>query len=317
MSLISVSGEPGSRREELARAVAQSLQCEFVDEPRLGQLLAGEFGAETPIPDRAWPHAVASILAQFAARHHVVAAIPAAELLAANFPNILRINVIAPEARRIGNLMLDHGLERAAARDRLRELEARERLDRKNKFGRTKPLPARFDLILNADTFDAAGAAAIVEAAMRTRGMLRVGLLSDSAQASLQFQLRLQLARYGLVPAGQASLQKAVFSHPSEQMFANLLDFYRIAWEYEPRSFPLQWDKDGRVAEAFTPDFYLFEADLYVELTTMKQSLVTRKNRKVKLLRAIYPHINIQVFYQKDFQNLVFKYGLPQPVETA
>ena len=69
-------------------------------------------------------------------------------------------------------------------------------------------------------------------------------------------------------------------------------------------------DKDGHVTEAFTPDFYLAEFDLYVELTTMKQSLVTKKNRKVKLLRAIYPHINIQVFYQKDFQDLVFKYGL-------
>ena len=109
---------------------------------------------------------------------------------------------------------------------------------------------------------------------------------------------------------GRARVTRASFGHPSEEMFANLLDFYRIQWEYEPRSFPLQWDKNGGVTEAFTPDFYLSELDLYVEVTTMKQSLVTRKNRKVKLLRAIYPHINIQVFYQKDFQDLVFKYGL-------
>jgi hypothetical protein len=89
-------------------------------------------------------------------------------------------------------------------------------------------------------------------------------------------------------------------------------DFYRIAWDYEPRSFPLQWDKDGKVSEAFTPDFYLPEFDLYVELTTMKQANVTRKNRKIRLLRAIYPHVNIQVFYQKDVQDLVMKYGLPE-----
>ena len=88
------------------------------------------------------------------------------------------------------------------------------------------------------------------------------------------------------------------------------MDFYRIPWEYEPRSFPIQWDRDGKVAEAFTPDFYLSEFDLYVELTTMKQSLVTKKNRKVKLLKELYPHVNIQVFYQKDFENLIFKYGL-------
>jgi hypoxanthine phosphoribosyltransferase len=54
------------------------------------------------------------------------------------------------------------------------------------------------------------------------------------------------------------------------------------------------------------------EFDLYVELTTMKQTLVTRKNRKIKMLRAVYPHINIQVFYQKDFQDLVFKHGLKE-----
>ena len=95
----------------------------------------------------------------------------------------------------------------------------------------------------------------------------------------------------------------------------------RICWtsitssgKYEPRSFPLQWDKSGKVIEAFTPDFYLPEMDLYVELTTMKQALVTKKNRKIKHLRAIYPHVNIQVFYQKDFQDLVMKYGLSERV---
>ena len=84
----------------------------------------------------------------------------------------------------------------------------------------------------------------------------------------------------------------------------------RADGEYEPRSFPLEWDAAGNILEAFTPDFYLPEFDLYVELTTMKQSLVTRKNRKVRLLGQIYPEINIQVFYQKDFQNLLFKYNL-------
>jgi hypoxanthine phosphoribosyltransferase len=107
-------------------------------------------------------------------------------------------------------------------------------------------------------------------------------------------------------------VERKAFGHPSEEVFANLLDFYRIAWDYEPRSFPLQWDKDGKVAEAFTPDFYLPEFDLYVELTTMKQANVTKKNRKIRLLRAIYPHVNIQVFYQKDVQDLVMKYRLPE-----
>ena len=133
--------------------------------------------------------------------------------------------------------------------------------------------------------------------------------------AAIEF--RLQLSRHGIAPASHVQLKRAVFVHPSEEIFANLLDFYRIAWEYEPKSFPISWDKDGKVLEAFTPDFYLPEVDLYVELTTMKQANVTRKNRKVKLLRTIYPNINIQVFYQKDFQNLIFKYGLAERPMTV
>ena len=124
--------------------------------------------------------------------------------------------------------------------------------------------------------------------------------------------MRLKLAHYGIVPTGSITLRKKMFAHQSEEIFANLLDFYRIAWEYEPRSFPVQWDAEGRISESFTPDFYLAEFDLYVELTTMKQSLVTRKNRKIRLLRELYPHLSVQIFYQKDFENLIFKYGLAE-----
>jgi hypoxanthine phosphoribosyltransferase len=150
----------------------------------------------------------------------------------------------------------------------------------------------------------------LIQVAAEARRLVEQGLWSEAAEAQLQFQVRLQLAKHGIEPPDRVSLKRGLFSHPSEQIFANLLNFYRIEWEYEPRSFPLQWDKDGRVIESFTPDFYLPELDLYVELTTMKQSLVTKKNRKVKLLRTMYPHLNIQVFYQKDVQNLIFKYGL-------
>ena len=101
---------------------------------------------------------------------------------------------------------------------------------------------------------------------------------------------------------------KRSFAHPSEEEFARILDFYHIEWEYESRSFPLRWDGD-RVTEMFTPDFYLPGLDLYVELTTMKQSLVTRKNRKLRELRALYPDVNIRLLYRKDYHSLLAKYG--------
>ena len=98
------------------------------------------------------------------------------------------------------------------------------------------------------------------------------------------------------------------FAHPSEHEFARFLDYYRIRWVYEPVSFPVAWEGE-RVAEMFTPDFYLPEHDLYIELTTMKQSLVTPKNRKVRLLRELYPDVNVRLLYRKDYQQLLAKAG--------
>ena len=88
------------------------------------------------------------------------------------------------------------------------------------------------------------------------------------------------------------------------------MDFYRIRWQYEPKTFPIEWDENKNVISAFTPDFYLPDLDLYIELTTMKQSLVTKKNRKVRRLRELYPDVNIKILYERDYKNLIWKYGL-------
>ncbi len=100
------------------------------------------------------------------------------------------------------------------------------------------------------------------------------------------------------------------FAHGSEEDFARFLDFYAIEWHYEPTCFPLERDGTGRVTESVTPDFYLPKFDLYVELTTMKQSLVTRKNRKLRRLRELYPEINVKILYGKDCKRLAFKFGV-------
>jgi hypothetical protein len=99
------------------------------------------------------------------------------------------------------------------------------------------------------------------------------------------------------------------FAHASEAELARILDYYDVRWEYEPRTFPIQWNLDGSVVESFTPDFYLPELDLYVELTTLRQSLVRRKNRKLRRLRELYPDLRAKLFYGKDFKALMLKYG--------
>ncbi len=107
------------------------------------------------------------------------------------------------------------------------------------------------------------------------------------------------------------------FAHNSERQVAKLLDFYNIAWDYEPRTFTLARDGEGRPAQAFTPDFYLPAYDLYIEITTLNQKLVTKKNKKARRLREQYPDVEIRVLYQRDYLQLLVKYGLEPPSQLA
>ncbi len=102
------------------------------------------------------------------------------------------------------------------------------------------------------------------------------------------------------------------FMNPAEEAFARLLDFYGIPWEYEPRTFVLREDDHGNVLEAFTPDFYLPEQDLYVELTTTNPRQISQKNRKIRLLKERYPDINIRLFRRRDVAFIYQKFGEPE-----
>lgn len=109
--------------------------------------------------------------------------------------------------------------------------------------------------------------------------------------------------------------RKPAFQHPAEEEFARILDYYGIEWQYEPRTFELDWDEHGNVSEAFAPDFYLPQQDLYIELTTLRPHLSTRKNRKLRRLKELYPDTNIKLFKRKEMHDLMVKYGLDSEAE--
>lgn len=106
------------------------------------------------------------------------------------------------------------------------------------------------------------------------------------------------------------------FAHASEAEMARILDFYDVRWEYEPTTFPILWNLDGEVVESFSPDFYLPELDMFLEMTTLKQRLVRKKNRKLRRLRELYPDIRIKLFYARDFAAMMLKYGRFALVES-
>ena len=99
------------------------------------------------------------------------------------------------------------------------------------------------------------------------------------------------------------------FAHASEAEMARILDFYRIRWEYEPHTFPILWNLDGVVIESFSPDFWLPDLDLYLEMTTLRQKLVRKKNRKLRRIHELYPDIRVKLFYARDFRALMLKFG--------
>jgi len=107
------------------------------------------------------------------------------------------------------------------------------------------------------------------------------------------------------------------FAHHSERQFAELLDFYGVSWEYEPVEFVLEWHADGAPKSAFRPDFYLPDHGCFVELTTLSQKLVTRKNAKVRRLRELHPDVEVKLLYQRDYLALLAKHGLPRPSSPA
>lgn len=109
--------------------------------------------------------------------------------------------------------------------------------------------------------------------------------------------------------------QRPRFSHPAEEMFARVLDFYGLMWLYEPRTFALEWDNEGNVTEGFSPDFYLPEQDLYIELTTLRPQLTTIKNRKLRRMQELYPEINIKLLKRRELRDMMVKYGLYEQAE--
>lgn len=108
---------------------------------------------------------------------------------------------------------------------------------------------------------------------------------------------------------GRADDSRVEFAHPVERALARLFDEHGVAWEYEPHTFVLEEDEDGHVLEAFTPDFFLPDLGLYVECTVMRQSLTSRKRRKVRKARE-RTGATVEILFRRDFDRLAERWQL-------
>jgi len=179
-----------------------------------------------------------------------------------------------------------------------------------NKEATVSLLESKQGLFLQLQTLKNGDKNAVVE----SKTSIPVALLPEMKRAINEIETILsdrgELDDYDNAQAYQLS-RTIPFANESEQEFARILDFYKISWEYEPTTFPIAWDEEGYVRESFTPDFYLPDYRIFIELTTMKQSLVTKKNRKARLFEQHYPDIPIKLFYGRDYKALLVKFGIP------
>jgi cytidylate kinase len=314
MAIISISRLTGSGGREIATAAAHALNFQLIDRNAMDAVIDQQFPVRTEQLSRikkdrrVYQEMMRSAIAETAATRNVVVLGSGAQFLFKRVAASLSVQIVAPLPYRIARIMRLASVDRAAAEAMIEERDREKETFIRTLYGQEWRDPAHYDLVLNIDGFSNEMAVEIIVKAAQAKGI-------EATAVRLPAQLREDILTTKLDVAQMADLDTVEdklpeFAHPSEREFARVMDFYRIRWQYEPKTFPIEWDENKNVVKAFTPDFYLPDLDLFIELTTMKQSLVTKKNRKVRMLRELYPDVNIKILYERDYKNLIWKYGL-------
>lgn len=314
MAIITISRLTGSGGREIATATAEALNFQLIDRKAMDAAIDQQFPvradqlSKIKRDRKVFDEMVRSAIAEVAAKHHVVVLGSGGQFLFANVAASLHVQIVAPLPYRIARVMRLAQVDRDTAEKMIEEQDCGKKIFLRTVYGKDWLDPAYYDLVLNIDHFSNEVAVEIIVKAAQAKGI-------EAKPVELPLELREEILTTKLDVAQMAEIEPSdgrfpEFAHPSEREFARVMDFYRIRWQYEPRTFPIEWDEDKNVVAAFTPDFYLPDLDLFIELTTMKQSLVTKKNRKVRKLRELHPEINIKILYERDYRNLIWKYGL-------
>ena len=314
MAIITISRLTGSGGREIATATAEALNFQLIDRSAMDMVIDQQFPVRTEQLSRikkdrkVYDEMMRSAIAELAAAHNVVILGSGAQFLFARVAASLHVQIVAPLPYRIARVMRTAQVDRQEAEKIIADRDREKETFIRTLYGKDWRDPAHYDLVVNIDHFSNEVAVQIIVRAARAKGI-------EAKPVQLPPQLREEILTTKLDVAQMADLEPIEdrlpeFAHQSEREFARVMDFYRIRWQYEPKTFPIEWDENHNVVKAFTPDFYLPDLDLFIELTTMKQSLVTKKNRKVRLLRELYPDVNIKILYERDYKNLIWKYGL-------
>jgi cytidylate kinase len=310
MAVITISRQFGAGGELLARKLADTLGYQLLDRSAIVAALKDmglspqlmrfdEQAAKSEDAEkrrRFYLTALHEYLINLAHKENFVLVGRGGQFLFRERPDAFHILVCAPFPQRVQWIREIYNLEKKPASLLVREHDRRKKRYIRQVFDRVWLDPELYDLVLNTKSLTPQGAAELAGRAVR------IYLKNRPSQ-----DLTAGDARQKERPEPKKEVR---FMHPSEAEFARVLDFYNIAWEYEPRTFPLQWDSEGNVTEAFSPDFFLPDQNLFVELTTQRQKLVWKKNKKARRLRELYPDVNVKIIYNKDYRHILESLGV-------
>lgn len=312
MGVITISREFGSGGETIARFVAEKTSFLLVNKDTIIKGLS-EFGIEYPEEDPEktvsseesdqaadrYIEAMHDYIYDLAIRNSLVILGRGGYILFRDYPPALHVRIIAQFSYRVQKVMKLYDLNSETAVKLVKEKDREKKQYYRQIFDVNWDNLRGYELVLNTENIGLEDAADIIVSSYQIHGEPRE---VKDGPGSVEIE-------NGIIsPSADAEADK--FMHPSEEEFAHMLDFYRLRWDYEPRTFLLEWDSEGNVVEAFSPDFYLPDQDLYIELTTQKPKQAWRKNRKIKRMKALYPEINVRLIDKRGFESLLKKHRI-------
>lgn len=306
MAIITISRQNGSLGDEIADALAARLGTivisrkyaldNFFGEINPGTLdrlneSAKFFDMTLPGSDRTYADILVERIRALASESKdkdLVILGMGGSVLLSGFPGAIHVRVTASETTRLNTIARKYRITADEANEVLDIGDRKHRKFVRTVYGKDITAPEQFDLILNTDRLSVDECVdAIAELARKHDIRVKLAQSNESSK-TIDHQTR-----------------NIAFKNETEEEFAKILSLYNIEWLYEPKTFPVEWDAEGNVTMAISPDFYLPRFNLYLELTTMDQRYVTRKNKKMRLVKELYPGTNIRIVYKKDFNELV------------
>jgi len=312
MAVITISRQFGAGGELLAKKLADDLNLRLIDSKAVAEALTemglspqlikfdeqATKGEDTVKRRRFYLAALHEYLLSLAEKESYVLVGRGGQFLFRGRSDAFHVLVCAPFNQRVQWVHEIYNLEKSSASLLVREHDRRKKRYLRQAFDRAWMDPEVYDLVVNTKTLTPQGAAMLARQAATY-------FLERNSQENATVSPRPARRELNI-----ANKKTPSFMHPSEEEFARMLNFYNIPWQYEPKTFPLQWDSEGRVTEAFSPDFYLPDQNLYVELTTQRQKLIWKKNRKARLLKELYPEVNVKIIYNKDYLHILESLGI-------